>query len=861
MSETSGTETIAPQRIAQARRRLAPLSFRRFIPSEGNPDAPTGLSPTEVQSKCFAVLGYLEEYSRTPDHSVPEIKLEESEGLQSLEKKLDNILHPNNLKPQDSQHDETMTSSEAEALEIKKHQALIRQKLSDLLVIPEVRERFKSEFNQELPHYQAARHTMRKVRDIDRVTEKLRLAIYRKYLDSKQQHGKLTQSAADQIGGFQEILNGLELEKRGIEDTASPSTAGYLETQKLLDYKKQLKENGFVMTPSREYLIDRITREALAGKKIFLVGSTGTGKTQLAFYALNSLTGGYEIVPWHEGTTPRDIFGYRELFEDETGKVQSGTKPGPYPRALEKQVGLVHEEFTGGSTRTQLSMKYLMGAKPGERVQIPGFNGEVYEITPNFIELFTGNPKDKKTKQREDMDPAILRELTGIEVSYMPASEMHDIIRAMLMEENGVLKLSKSEVDYVERLSKAAEMMQKIHNGDFEDFSQEMKNLLGIDDRGNTETTLNTNFLDPGTLFKLFGEWELAQARGQKFADYMGSKLGEFIKDPKTLSIPEERKTLQKVLHVFRLITDATGSDVRVTIEDQEKGYILPSEMAGQARLSSEDPMAIVEVEGEVRERIVKREKAAWGKVLGIPETQVVLPELSADITAEMLLKFENDPEHVGIRAFPKLEIGTLNDLKTLGVDAFLARIQLRYPGLHVYEPLSEGEKQDHTVGRLPKKWYWEQVKDGKKVSFPEGYSKGNWLAVEVMPKPAYGSSYNKTMISDELGHTERFNVTWNTAHQDISGHKSAILLKLGLPANREVRMPKVEELNMLANREGLGATDTYEWAEDEYRESGDSDRLIVGYSGVGGAANVSWSHPGVSDVRIGFRAAVVLGS
>jgi len=843
-SKTSKTETNALQRIAQVRHRLAPLSFRRFIPSESNSDAPTGLSPAEVQSKCFAVLGYLEEFYRTPDLSVPKIKLEEGQSLQSLEEQLDNILHPNNLKPQDQSEVSTEDiSAETSQNDNSPHQGLIKQKLSELLANPQVRKCFESEFSQELPHYKAARHTMKEVRGIDRVTKKLRLAIYRIYLDSKTQHGKLTQSAAETISHFQGKLDELELQQAGIEKAALPSTVGYLETQKLLDYKEQLRERGYVMTPSRKDLLERIRSGVLSGKKIFLVGPTGTGKTELAFHFLNETTGGYEVIPWHEGTTIRDVHGYPKLATDDKGRTISVTEPGPYPIAKATGHGLVHEEFTGAPTRVALALK-----------------PNVFK-DDSIFQLFTGNPKDWRTKQREEMDPAILRELTGIEVSYMPASEMHDIIRAMLMEENGVLKLSKSEVDYVERLSKAAEMMQKIHNGDFEDFSQEMKNLLGIDDRGNTETTLNTNFLDPGTLFKLFGEWELAQARGQKFADYMGSKLGEFIKDPKTLSIPEERKTLQKVLHVFRLITDATGSDVRVTIEDQEKGYILPSEMAGQARLSSEDPMAIVEVEGEVRERIVKREKAAWGKVLGIPETQVVLPELSADITAEMLLKFENDPEHVGIRAFPKLEIGTLNDLKTLGVDAFLARIQLRYPGLHVYEPLSEGEKQDHTVGRLPKKWYWEQVKDGKKVSFPEGYSKGNWLAVEVMPKPAYGSSYDKTMISDELGHTERFNVTWNTAHQDISGHKSAILLKLGLPANREVRMPKVEELNMLANREGLGATDTYEWAEDEYRESGDSDRLIVGYSGVGGAANVSWSHPGVSDVRIGFRAAVVLGS
>lgn len=42
-------------------------------------------------------------------------------------------------------------------------------------------------------------------------------------------------------------------------------------------------------------------------------------------------------------------------------------------------------------------------------------------------------------------------------------------------------------------------------------------------------------------------------------------------------------------------------------------------------------------------------------------------------------------------------------------------------------------------------------------------------------------------------------------------------------------------------------------------RESGDSNRLMVGNSDNGGASNVNWDHPGNSNDNIGFRAAVVL--
>ncbi len=42
-------------------------------------------------------------------------------------------------------------------------------------------------------------------------------------------------------------------------------------------------------------------------------------------------------------------------------------------------------------------------------------------------------------------------------------------------------------------------------------------------------------------------------------------------------------------------------------------------------------------------------------------------------------------------------------------------------------------------------------------------------------------------------------------------------------------------------------------------RESGDSNRLIVGNSDNGGAANANWNHPDNSNDNIGFRVAVVL--
>ena len=118
-----------------------------------------------------------------------------------------------------------------------------------------------------------------------------------------------------------------------------------------------MQERGFALTGSRQELLKRITEYAMAGRKVFLVGSTGTGKTELAFLRANELTGDYELIPWHEGTTPRDILGQMQIRGGAGGAVESHFKPGPLPRAYAGEKALVHEEITVGSTRAMMGIK------------------------------------------------------------------------------------------------------------------------------------------------------------------------------------------------------------------------------------------------------------------------------------------------------------------------------------------------------------------------------------------------------------------------------------------------------------------------------------------------------------------------
>ena len=92
---------------------------------------------------------------------------------------------------------------------------------------------------------------------------------------------------------------------------------------------------------------------------------------------------GFEVVSWHEGTTPRDLFGYREVWQDEGG-IKSGTKKGPTAIAITEGRIVIHDEYTAGSTRAQLSAKAQMNARVGQETRIPGFNGEVFTVEEGY---------------------------------------------------------------------------------------------------------------------------------------------------------------------------------------------------------------------------------------------------------------------------------------------------------------------------------------------------------------------------------------------------------------------------------------------------------------------------------------------
>jgi len=244
-------------------------------------------------------------------------------------------------------------------------------------------------------------------------------------------------------------------------------------------------------------------------------------------------------------------------------------------------------------------------------------------------------------------------------------------------------------------------------------------------------------------------------------------------------------------------------------------------------------------------------EQDAWKKVLGV---EVDIQPLPISITPEV----KKNLEKMGAELFfiPSLNLGTLKELKDIGVEKFLDNLQCRYPNWKKYGSLSGTQRRDHSITRNLNDWYWQSVKD-EKIDFPR--LPGNWIVIEMMPKPAYGDRYAPSKMSEKLGFKDRFDITWDNINKAINREKINILNETELRSG-DVRMLEAREWNLLANREDWKRTFIYEWTNTEFRDSGESRRVVVGCSGVDGAADADWCNPGISHNSLGFRVAVVLG-
>src|SRR5205823_4531563 len=182
------------------------------------------------------------------------------------------------------------------------------------------------------------------------------------------------------------------------------------------------------------------------------------------------------------------------------------------------------------------------------------------------------------------------------------------------------------------------------------------------------------------------------------------------------------------------------------------------------------------------------------------------------------------------LRYVPRLELGTIDDLRSKGVDRYLEELQQKYPKWKQLESLTDREVVDHAIPRNLQENYWSRV-EYSDIAFP--ILPGQWMAVETVNMPSSGEKYAITPFAERLGFQgDRFNVSWNDAHTAIEREKGRILSDIGVSGeSADLRFLEAIEWNLLGNREGWGKTNTDEWTNTECHGSHGSTRLFVGTS------------------------------
>lgn len=578
----------------------------------------------------------------------------------------------------------------------------------------------------------------------------------------------------------------------------------------------------------------------LQGDPLLIEGGTSIGKTTTVRKMASDLGWEVHYVNLNGATDVEDLMGRyipnpdkksptdpEYIFVD--GKVTSGLR-----QEEGKTKIIILDEFNSAAPNILIRLHEVLDSlQRGENVVLSEDASESIPVDKNTTKIVAlMNPPGKGYFGREPLDPAQLRRWVYMKApSDLPEetfSYSTDALFSLVPQQQEISDTktlpSRESALLLEQLSEIPGIGEIL--GKYKEFHKAAKQMLR--------------------------ERKIAEDQPQPFMydDRMEPKrVRDFVLAFYNGDINETFKSALNYYYVNKLDSEIDRRKVGELIRHVE--YIAPQNTS-QRRGVDRNDTSPARTERSVSPEAVKSEQEAWKNVLGVDIDIAPLPDL---VTPEVREKLKD--LGMELRFIPDLDLDTVEEIKKIGVDEYLKNLQRRYPNWHKYETLDSSQKSDYSIPRNIEEWYWNLVKDGK-VSFPK--LSGKWIAVETIPKPQYGEKYVSSKITDELGLKDRFNVNWNDASKRISEAKGNILSSAGLPViGGQVRMLEAVEWNLLANREGWGKTDTYEWTNTECRDDGDSRRIVVGFSVLGGAALADWYSPEYSLDNLGFRLAVVL--
>jgi energy-coupling factor transporter ATP-binding protein EcfA2 len=244
--------------------------------------------------------------------------------------------------------------------------------------------------------------------------------------------------------------------------------SGLFANERLKDYHREWQQNGFIMTASREALLDEVLEKTAAGTWMQLVGETGSGKTTFAKRTSQILNG--ESPQYASGERWGDVralIGTKTM--DATGKVYFDFGPltialTGHTSSLELEEALKSGHQNPGKLLlldelNKFDQDALFGAlkivstlRPGETFnfkELPGVTLKMAE--KGFALISTMNPATVRY-ERKELDPALERLFYGGKrtVDYLPMTtaqpELYEAFLGILMDDNGRIRVSPDEL-------------------------------------------------------------------------------------------------------------------------------------------------------------------------------------------------------------------------------------------------------------------------------------------------------------------------------------------------------------------------------------------------------------------------------
>ena len=394
-------------------------------------------------------------------------------------------------------------------------------------------------------------------------------------------------------------------DKLSLLKTKSPDVAALIEYDTINEYARQLRENGFVWTKSRQKLLQDVLTGALTSRPVAaLMGETGTGKTAMARAAAIELSsrepertvGGDQekfvrllaSPAIEEGKTS---YEYGPLLRAMTGLASSKDKPSD-----SRGGGIFFDdEFNTRPTSVQRQiLKFVSECRPGRKVTVPGTPLTV-TVEPGFLYLAAGNPPSERY-DREETGIETKREFAGnvLNVEYLEQTpdnpELYQVLLASLLDQKTgrLTAVTPQEIQPGWVKADAATGVKSLdldpRSGAFLwRFSQAWGELFKAFSHKDTvlhkknpgkpkaEFHLPSFILDPGVVLSWVDQYK-ASPRDRK------KHLGEFLMNKLTGYLdqfpPEEQKTVSLYLTHFdlpKVETTGKGKDKTITHLEVDK--------------------------------------------------------------------------------------------------------------------------------------------------------------------------------------------------------------------------------------------------------------------------------------------------